>query len=281
MGLNNHRVDNPDSGLRDDLVVATPERVAFQYPVAGLGTRALAQLIDLLLLTLLLALLGLAAYVLYLVTQIAQLSWLVWILGSFGLVWGYFLVLEAAWSGQTLGKRVFGLRAVGDQGEPLRFAQAAIRNLVRFVDFLPLYYGIGVVVLFVNGRGKRLGDLAAGTLVVRERGAVKLKDLPAAPPPPPAMPILPAAVAAYLPPAPEDETLRRLPPELRRFVAAYARRRHQLSPALRVELSAKVQKALTAALPEVVAAQGPLVALDQLADLELPRGEPISAPRPL
>ena len=70
---------------------------------------------------------------------------------------------------------------VGDHGEPLTIAQAAIRNLVRIVDFLPFFYAIGMLTLFINGRGKRLGDFAAGTLVVRDRERIRLYDLAGTP----------------------------------------------------------------------------------------------------
>src|SRR5207244_5910464 len=104
------------------------------------------------------------------------------------LIAGYLLVSEAALNGQTLGKLYVRLRAVGDHGEPLTISQAAIRNLVRVVDFLPAFYAIGIVTMFSNSRAKRLGDFAAGTLVVRGRERVSLYDLastaPTAAPPP-------------------------------------------------------------------------------------------------
>src|SRR5919108_3212022 len=160
----------PDS----ELVVATPERVSFDYQVAGLGTRAIAQLLDLLILSaILVALLvaGAAAGDLFGSEIVADL---IWILGTFFVVFGYFWVSEAMWSGQTIGKKAFRLRAVGDRGEPLTFVQAGIRNVVRIVDFLPYGYGVGMVVLFINGEGKRLGDLAAGTIVVKDSDYVWL-----------------------------------------------------------------------------------------------------------
>src|SRR5947208_13997711 len=101
-------------------------------------------------------------------------TFLLALLGSFVVIFGYFWACEAFWSGQTVGKKVFRLRAVGDRGEPMTFVQAGIRNVVRIVDFLPYAYGVGLVVLFVNGRGKRLGDLAAGTTVVKDSDSVAL-----------------------------------------------------------------------------------------------------------
>ncbi|HEY1419978.1 MAG TPA: RDD family protein [Candidatus Dormibacteraeota bacterium] len=258
-----------------DLVVATPERVSFDYQVAGLGTRAVAQLLDLLIVAGVL----LAVYFVAIAAELASsdtLASLIAIIGSFVVIFGYFWVSESLWSGQTIGKKVFRLRAVGDRGEPLTFMQAGIRNIVRIVDFLPYAYGVGLVVLFANGRGKRLGDLAAGTIVVKDSDHVALwqlggarpapppgnpSDLPAPPPPATTAPLYAPITAAEL-------TLRRLDPELRRFVTSYARRRPQLSLHVRAELANRVQPSLRAALPEVFTLSGPLAALDHLADLE-------------
>ncbi len=280
-----------------DLVVSTPERVSFDYQVAGLGTRGIAQILDLLIVTgLLIAVFflasGAAAY-----TQSSTIAVLIEGFGSFIVVFGYFWISEALFSGQTLGKRAFRLRVVGDRGEPMTWVQAGIRNVIRIVDFLPYGYGVGVIVLFANGRGKRLGDLAAGTIVVKDSDSVGLWQLarpafrmpppppppppppgtppgapnqnPALPPPPPPPP--PGYVFAATPYAPASQgelILRRLDPDLRRFVSAYARRRPQLPLDMRVQLASTVQASLRTALPDVFAQRGPLAALDELANLE-------------
>jgi uncharacterized RDD family membrane protein YckC len=252
----------PDS----DLVVATPERVSFDYQVAGLGTRALAQVLDLLIVSgVLIALYFVAVAVAVAAMVPAQL---IAIVGSFVVIFGYFWVSEAMWSGQTVGKKAFRLRAVGDRGEPLSFAQAGIRNIVRIVDFLPYGYGVGLIALFVNGRGKRLGDLAAGTIVVKDSDHVWLWQLPGAGTPiaPPGS--SPPAPTAFAPASPAELMLRRLDPDLRRFVTSYARRRPELSLDVRIQLASQLQPSLRSALPEVFAASGPLAALDYLADLE-------------
>jgi uncharacterized RDD family membrane protein YckC len=243
-----------------DLVVATPERVSFDYQVAGLGTRAIAQVLDILII------LGILTAVYFVAAAFAVVgsaaAVLVFVIGAFVVIFGYFWVSESLWSGQTIGKKAFRLRAVGDRGEPLTFMQAGIRNIVRIVDFLPYAYGIGLIVLFVNGKGKRLGDLAAGTIVVKDSDHVWLWQLPGGrsqPPPPPTYAA--AASAAEL-------TLRRLDPELRRLVSSYARRRPDLSVEVRAQLATQVQASLRTALPDVFAQYGPLAALDRLADLE-------------
>jgi len=267
-----------------DLVVATPERVKFDYQVAGLGTRGIAQILDLLIVAgILIAVVFFGAAVAA-ATQSDTAAALIEIFGSFVVIFGYFWISEALFSGQTLGKRAFRLRVVGDRGEPLTWVQAGIRNVIRIVDFLPYGYGVGVVVLFINGRGKRLGDLAAGTIVVKDSDHVWLWQLsrPAnAPPPPPPPPPAPAPGVAYqypaVPPPPPtgyapasqaELILRRIDPELRRFVGSYARRRQQLTLDVRVQLASTVQSSLRTALPEVFTQRGPLAALDYLADLE-------------
>ena len=257
-----------------DLVVATPERVSFDYQVAGLATRGIAQLLDLLILIGILVGLYFAAIAIG-AAGADTVAFLLAVIGSFIVIFGYFWTCEAFWSGQTVGKKVFRLRAVGDRGEPMTFVQAGIRNVVRIVDFLPYAYGVGLVILFVNGRGKRLGDLAAGTIVVKDSDSVALWQLPGGlpPPPPPPTGAKPSPVTAPAPPAfapatPAELFLRRLDPELRRFVASYGRRRFELPPDLRAQLADQLQPSLRAAVPDVYKQYGPLAALDYLADLE-------------
>lgn len=254
-----------------ELVVATPERVSFDYQIAGLGTRAIAQLLDLLIVSGML--LALSFFALgFMAVQAETVANLILIIGGFVIVFGYFWACEAFFSGQTVGKRVFRLRTVGDRGEPVTFAQAAIRNIVRIVDFLPYAYGVGVIALFVNGRGKRLGDLVAGTVVVKDSDAIALWQLPGGMPFPGAAvwaapPSQPAALYAA-PATPAELFLRRLDPELRRFVTAYGRRRPDLPLELRAQLAARVQPNLHALVPDILATSGPLAALDYLANLE-------------
>lgn len=258
----------PDS----DLVVTTPERVSFQYQVAGIGTRAIAQILDLLII------IGVLLAVVYVAAVVGQMgsdvvAYLVAVIGSFVVIFGYFWTCEAFWSGQTVGKKVFRLRAVGDRGEPMTFAQAGIRNIVRLVDFLPYAYGVGMVVLFINGKGKRLGDLAAGTMVVKDSDSVLLWQLPGGQPWSAAAPA--GAAPAFAAATPAELFLRRLDPELRRFVAAYARRRPELPLPLRAQLAGQVQSHVHSAVPDIYTQHGPLAALDYLADLERGGGAPV------
>jgi hypothetical protein len=88
---------------------------------------------------------------------------------TFFIFWGYYLFFEMAWNGQSPGKRRLGLRVIRTDGSPITFTESLIRNLIRLFDFLPAYYGVGVVAMFINSQTRRLGDLVAGTLVVHDR----------------------------------------------------------------------------------------------------------------
>jgi uncharacterized RDD family membrane protein YckC len=171
---------NVDETLRID----TPENVSFAYPVAGLGSRFMAALVD----TLLILLLQFLMYILLRLTVLQDAegslsSWLVAIYSLIGFVflWGYYIFFELLWNGQSPGKRWVGLRVIRTDGMPISVAESLVRNLVRIVDFLPVAYGVGVVTMFINGQSRRLGDLAAGTLVVYDRHAGPMPVLPEAP----------------------------------------------------------------------------------------------------
>jgi len=245
--------------------VATPELVTFDYQLAGPGSRFLAQVVDFPIQVLLLVIAVFAGIALGQLIQDQNLAVVAVVILAFVSVWGYYPISEAAWSGKTVGKFAFGLRVVGDQGEPIQVSQAVIRNLVRIVDFLPFFYGVGIITLFWNGRGKRLGDLAAGTVVVRERAPVRLGQLLSAAPP--------SRAGAARPAPAESALLRQLEPEFKRFVVAYAGRRPYLDPWRRQVLASRVETNLRRVLPELVSTAGPVAALERLADLaaeELP-----------
>ena len=261
----------------DDLVVSTPERVAFQYEIAGIGSRFLAQILDVIAITAIQLVITILAASLGGIFNAGQLAALVEILLSFILLAGYFLISEAAMNGQTVGKRAVRLRVVGDQGQPITIAQAAIRNLVRIVDFLPVLYAVGIVAMFANRRAKRLGDFAAGTLVVRDHERVNLYDLSSKSAQAAAEPTTPTP-SIWSTPAPSEKPAlaappvpgvgRPLDPALRRLVVAYAARRETLPTYRREALAKSAEPALRIALPDVVASAGPLAALDLLAQRE-------------
>ncbi|MFT4112177.1 RDD family protein [Silvibacterium sp.] len=169
-----------ESALAADLLtIDTPEQVSLRFPVAGVGSRFLAlfadcviQAVAYLLLFLVLVLIASAAPK----TSAAQVShnaekWTIafLIVVHFLMYWGYFALFESFWNGQTPGKRLFKLRVIQDSGRQITFFESLARNLIRIVDLLPGMYLVGVISMISNRQHKRLGDLAAGTLVVHER----------------------------------------------------------------------------------------------------------------
>ncbi len=88
---------------------------------------------------------------------------------SFLLNWGYFTLFEAFWGGRTPGKRVARIRVIQQSGRPIGLFESMARNFIRYVDQIPFFYAVGVIAMFSTRQHQRLGDLAAGTLVVRDR----------------------------------------------------------------------------------------------------------------
>jgi len=163
------------------IVVTTPEHVELRFETAGIGSRVGAQLIDTLVLLLVNAALVLAWLFVseFMPGEAAAAAWLndtataVAILVLAAVNGGYFLIAEYATGGRTIGKRAMGLRVIQDNGRPLSFLAAVIRNLLRVVDSLPMLYVVGAFVSFLHPHDKRLGDLAAGTVVVYDAGGAK------------------------------------------------------------------------------------------------------------
>jgi uncharacterized RDD family membrane protein YckC len=105
-----------------------------------------------------------------------------WVAAIMGLViflfyWGYYVFFEMLWNGQTPGKRWTGLRVIRADGTPITLSESLIRNLTRLVDFLPAAYGVGIITMFIDKQSRRLGDLAAGTLVVHDRAPITIQEL--------------------------------------------------------------------------------------------------------
>lgn len=166
--------------MDDRYIVDTPENISVSYGVAGIGSRFLAGIIDSFLIGLIYFILSLAAiYTDGLMEDWSSVFLAIVIILLFLVFWGYYILFELLWNGQSPGKRLVGLRVVHTGGRPISFIGSAIRNLVRIVDFLPSMYGIGVVTMFIDARSRRLGDLAAGTLVIKEERVVTLESLTA------------------------------------------------------------------------------------------------------
>jgi uncharacterized RDD family membrane protein YckC len=147
------------------LLIRTPEGIVFSQLLAGPMSRFLAWLIDLVVVMVLASLLSIALALLHFISfGLAEAATL---LVQFVLMIGYGIHCEWFRRGQTVGKRIMRLRVVDAQGLRLKFSQVVIRNLLRFVDMLPLFYLVGGIACVVSRRAQRLGDLAANTVVVR------------------------------------------------------------------------------------------------------------------
>src|SRR5437764_10122672 len=159
-----------------------PESVAVGYDVAGVGSRFLAALIDALVLAVVLA-------ALVIVTVLAGQSLtgtMAYVAAGVGVLiinvvlLGYFVFFEIIWNGQSPGKRAMGLRVVKTSGYPITAVTALIRNVVRLVDWLPAFYAVGVITMIANRHARRLGDLVAGTVVIKEKRYASLSSLSSA-----------------------------------------------------------------------------------------------------
>ena len=163
----------------DILIIETPERVPLHFALASIGNRFIACAIDHAIQGLALALIGVAAIVLASFPIIERLmssapKWVyaVAILLLFLIFAGYFAFFEWMWSGQTPGKRWLKLRVIREDGRPITFWEASVRNLLRSFDMMPApFYSIGLISVFSSTRDQRVGDMVAGTVVVREREA--------------------------------------------------------------------------------------------------------------
>lgn len=145
----------------------TPENVRIEYELAGFASRCGAALVDLVLQALAIT----AVVLIFLLIEIALhlsivgMPTAVVIVSTFLLWWGYYVFFETVWNGQTPGKRLLRLRVVRYGGSPIDLTSAGVRGLIRIVDMAV----VGFVAMFVTPNNQRLGDLAAGTVVVKER----------------------------------------------------------------------------------------------------------------
>jgi uncharacterized RDD family membrane protein YckC len=163
------------AGVGETLRIATPEGVSLEVPLAGLGSRFVALLVDLLLqsvgFALLIAVLVAAGSGGYAAAAILAVA-------VFAIIFVYPLAFELWAGGRTPGKRWSNLRVVCDDGSPVTFRASALRNVLRLVDILPGLYLVGTIAIFATRNNQRLGDLAAGTLVVREPRAAAQAPAP-------------------------------------------------------------------------------------------------------
>jgi len=163
----------------DILIIETPERVPLYFALASIGNRFLACAIDHAIQVVSLTLIFIASLIVANVSSVEQSlsnapKWVhaIMILLLFLTFSGYFAFFEWAWSGQTPGKRWLKLRVIREDGRPITFWEASVRNLLRSFDMMPFsFYSIGLISVFSTTRDQRVGDMVAGTVVVREREA--------------------------------------------------------------------------------------------------------------
>jgi uncharacterized membrane protein SpoIIM required for sporulation/uncharacterized RDD family membrane protein YckC len=219
----------PVADYRQHLEVETPEQVVLDLEIAGVGSRALAAIIDMLILigSLLGVMVVLAILGGYGLT-VGRLGGAILLLGGFVVWTGYFIFFEGLRQGQTPGKRAVGIRVVMDTGYPVTLSAAAARNLLRTADFLPPPYLIGALLVALHPRAKRLGDMVAGTIVVRDRPTESAAPRPRA-----------RSAAA-------GDTLPELGDAEFELLAQFAAREPQLTPAARSRLAT----AIAARVPE-------------------------------
>lgn len=219
------------------------------YELAGLGSRALACILDSFLQAVIVALLIWALVWLQYLLRLPDLTGTIVaiLLGTatFLATVVYYVVAEMVMNGQSPGKRMAGLRVVRANGTPLTFTDSAIRNIVRLVDLLPGFYTVGLFAVFFSRQSQRLGDMAAGTVVVKER----LYEAPATP-------ATDLASAPTLPPNLAPEAAARLRSVIHLLSEAdcaaatrFLERRTELAPQVRHELALKLATPLLERLP--------------------------------
>jgi uncharacterized RDD family membrane protein YckC len=230
----------PGELLDTTVRLVTPERIVFQYPLAGPFHRCFAYLLDLLFVLVMVIVVALAIGILSLGSA-AGLGPI--FVAYFVIMWGYRAICEGLLSGQTLGKRIVGLRVVSDRGVPITGAQAVLRNLVGAMDGTVPYLSrpdlmcmlllLGFTSMLLTRKFQRLGDLAAGTMVVvemRRRGAGLVRvDEPAV-----------AALLPWLPLRVEAG------PEMARALSDYVIHRGRYPRALREEMAEPLARPLRA-----------------------------------
>lgn len=214
------RREQIDSVIR----VITPENIAFEYRLAGPFRRLPAFLIDIAVMVAIYMFLFFVVMLTIGAFVSGGLALAIMILAFFGIYWFYCGLFETYMNGQTPGKRLTGIRVLTTEGQPINAMQAIMRNLFRGADLFPALPVLGIIVMSLNSRSQRLGDLVAGTIVVIEQnswltGVARLED--------------PRAIqlAGYLPP---NFVVGR---PLARALATYVERRRFFSPLRRREVA--------------------------------------------
>ncbi len=228
-----------------------PEQVEVSYELAGLGSRFLAALIDTFLAGLLVALLAFAAWAIraHLSGEVGVSAFTAGIVlgGAILLYIAYHVFFELTREGKPPGKAMTGLRVISVDGASVAPEQSAVRNILRIVDLLPISYAIGVIALLITARNQRLGDLAGGTMVVKER-MLPIEELPEEETERPQRPELPPEVS--------EEVLRVVRVGARvvtreeaKTIRRYLDRRFELAPEARRRLAVRLAEGLRRRFP--------------------------------
>lgn len=234
--------------------IVTPEAVRLEFQEAGVGSRGAAFLLDALIVgTVLVALSIGAAAVADLVSVPGWVGFSTYLVLVLLVVFGYPIVGEVAFGGRTLGKAALGLRVVTVEGAPVRLRHAAIRSAFLLVDVLATGGAGAVISALLTRRSQRLGDLAAGTVVLRERQASG-----------------PAAAVAFRPPPGAEAYTNAIPAgvldrERYRRVRAFLLRAPQLEPEARERLAAEIARPLLSVAPEPPQGMDPVTFLTAVA----------------
>ena len=162
MSAEDERRSTPVS-FEDRLAIATPEGVEVELTLAGVGSRFVAGGIDFAIQIVVIVALG------FLLRGLGAAGAAILSSMVFAVIFFYDVLFEVLGRGRTPGKRACGLRVVAAGGRPITLGRSSVRNLLRLIDILPSFYAVGMVVIFVTPRNQRIGDLVAGTHVVRDR----------------------------------------------------------------------------------------------------------------
>jgi len=213
----------------DKLTIDTPEQTVLEYPIAGLGSRFLALLLD----TGIQVVLGFFALIVGSFIGVGLARW-----GGLGPQWvvaiivfllfllnsAYFALFEIFWNGQTPGKRYAQVRVIKDDGRPIGVYEAIVRNALRLVDILPSMYAVGLVCIFLSRQSKRVGDYVAGTVVVHEKTLEGVR------------PYAEAAIDETLPPVDAGKVTL----EEAQLIETFLNRRDSLDPAVRTNMAMQI-----------------------------------------
>lgn len=230
----------PTQPLDNQLLIRTPEHVELNYVLAGLGNRFFALFIDS-------SIQGGIFFVVFVIFGLLMsflnqmglnpfrdlpglLIIAVMIIFLFLVFNGYFIFFETLWSGQTPGKRAMKLRVLREDGRPVGFFEVMVRNVLRVADMLPTFYAVGALVILLSKKNKRLGDYAAGTVVIKERR----QQVPAA------GPRTRLEVRPHLETLPQPQFQGVLSPEEQTMVLNFLRRRWEMDQGARAQLAQRL-----------------------------------------